>query len=151
MTYEFITPSDPITFKAESDKVAFFCAVLLGNGKAGIKREDGEKCESTMLFLSSDPMPIILEYLGCPLRDFLDANTQEIIECLRSFAYGGFEARKKYDAAISVISIPQILAAFKKEHEHKERSSMSRWVKSAWDYADGFEKKMKEKTAEPIL
>ena len=46
MTYQLITPSDPITFKAESDKIAFFCALVLGSGKAGMEREDGEKCES---------------------------------------------------------------------------------------------------------
>jgi hypothetical protein len=32
--YEFVTPSDPITFKAENDKIAFCCALILGSGKA---------------------------------------------------------------------------------------------------------------------
>lgn len=144
MTYELINPSDPITFKADDDRIAFFCALLLGNGKAGMRREDGEKYESPLVFLSSDPMPGIDAFLGCPLADFDADNLPEIVACFRSFAYGGFSERKRYDATISNIENTKILDAFKKEHENKNRTSLSEWVKAAWRYADGFEKKMKE-------
>jgi len=142
MTYELITPSDPITFKAESDKIAFFCALVLGSGKAGMKREDGAKCESPMVFLSSDPMPGIEALLGCDFQEFGDNNVQEIAACFRSFAYGSFSDRANYDAAIEAITYPEKLAAFKEKHEDQNRSSMSQWVAGAWSYADAYDKKI---------
>lgn len=148
MTYEFITPSDPITFKTENEKVAFFCCLILGGGKAGMRREDGEGCESPMVFLSPDPMPAIEQYLGCSLAEFDEPNISEIIDCFQSFAYGSLSERKKYDATVSNISNPEVLKAFKKEHENKNRSSMSKWVQAAWAYADGFDKKREKLLAD---
>ena len=147
MTYELITPSDPITFKAESDQVAFFCALVLGSGKAGMNRQDGEKCESPMVFLSSDPMPGIDAFLGGDISEFSDSHTPEIIACFRSFAYGNFSDRANYDAAIEAITDPEKLAAFKAKHENQNRSSMSQWVAMAWKMADAHERKLNEVNA----
>lgn len=151
MTYEFITPSDPITFKTENEKVAFFCALILGNGKAGMTREDGEKCESPMLFLRSNAFEKAEKYLGCQLAEFDKNHLPEIVDCFRSFAYGGFSNRKAFDSAVSTIKNTKVLAAFKAAHEEKERSSMNRWVKKAWAYADAYEVLMNEKVSEPVL
>ena len=41
--YKFITPSDPITFKAENDKIAYACVLFLGNGKAGCENCTSKK------------------------------------------------------------------------------------------------------------
>lgn len=150
MTYEFITPSDPITFKTENEKVAFFCALLLGNGKAGMTREDGQKCESPMLFFYENALEQAEKYLGCPLSDFDKDNLREIVDTFRSFAYGNFSDRNNFDAAIDAITDPEKLEIFKAKHENENRSSMSKWVKGAWGYANSFEKMMKEKTAEPV-
>lgn len=142
MTYELITPSDPITFKAESDQVAFFCALVLGGGKAGMSREDGAKCENPLVFLSSDPMPGIEAFLGGELSEFSERNTPEIIACFRSFAYGNFSDRAQYDEAVEAITDPENLKAFKAKHEDRNRSSMSQWVGMAWKMADAHERKM---------
>lgn len=142
MTYELITPSDPITFKAESDKVAFFCALVLGSGRAGMKREDGAEIESPMVFLQSDPMPGIEAFLGCEFQTFADDNVPEIAACFRSFAYGNFSDRANYDAAIEAITDPEKLAAFKAKHEDQNRYSIYQWVAGAWRYADAYDKKI---------
>lgn len=142
MTYEFITPSDPITFKAESDQVAFFCALVLGGGKAGMSREDGAKTESPMVFMQSDPMPWIEEYLGRELQAFSDANILEIAACFRSFAYGNFSDRAQYDEAVEAITDPEKLKSFKSKHEDRNRSSMSQWVGMAWKMAYAHERKI---------
>jgi len=50
--YEFITPSDPITFKADDDKVAFVCAAILGKGQAGCENKTTGESLPTMLMFS---------------------------------------------------------------------------------------------------
>jgi hypothetical protein len=131
MIYEFITPSDPITFIANDDKVACVCSVLLGEGKAGCNREDGENIPSLWLF-HPDPIPEIEKYLECSFGDFIKENKQAISECFKSFSYGHFNDRKQYDAAIEAITDPDKLAKFKNTHEDSNRSSMSKWVAYAW-------------------
>ena len=143
MIYEFITPSDPITFKAESDKVAFFCALALGKGKAGMKRQDGAECESPMVFLQSDPMPDIEAYLESTIAEFGDKNAADVAACFDSFAYGSFSSRAAHDAKVESFTTPEKLAEYLTEHENT-RSSMSQWVRSAWRYAESFDKKAKE-------
>ena len=62
--YEFITPSDPITFKADDDKVAFTCALLLGNGKAGCENKATGESLPTMLMFAKDPDKDIQDFIG---------------------------------------------------------------------------------------
>jgi len=139
MIYEFITPSDPITFIANDNKVACVCSVLLGNGKAGCTREDGEKIPSMWLF-HPDPVPEIEKYLECSLDDFIKANKAAISECFKSFSYGDFSDRKQYDAAIEAITDPDKLAKFRATHEDSNRSSMSKWVAYAWQMGEKLSK-----------
>lgn len=145
MTYELINPSDAITFKAESDKIAFFCALILGNGKAGISREDGKEVEeSPMLMFVSNPLPIIEKYLGCSLVEFKDNNLGEISECFLSFAYGTFSDRAAFDRDVASFKTSIGLEAYLEAHEDRNRSSMSKWVQGAWDYGRAFKNKLNE-------
>lgn len=131
MIYEFITPSDPITFIAHDDKVACLCSVLLADGKAGCNREDGESIPSLYIF-DPDPIPQIEKYLGSSIDDFIAHNKESIADCFKSFSYGNFKSRKQYDAAIEAITDPAKLETFKNKHEDNNRTSMSGWVKHAW-------------------
>jgi hypothetical protein len=74
--YEFITPSDPITFKTDSDKIAFVCALILGQGKAGCKKIPNTNEEEvnlpTLLMFNPDPEKTISDFLG-----------SDIIECFK--------------------------------------------------------------------
>lgn len=133
MIYEFITPSDAITFKAECPKVAFYCGLILGRGKAGVTSETGERIPCLMLFCDEQTIDAtILEQLGGPIKEWQQQNLAAIADCFESFAYGSIAERRDYDAAIEAITDPDKLAAFKAHHEDKRRTSMSRWVDYAW-------------------
>lgn len=135
MIYELITPSDPITFLANNDKIAICVAILLGEGKAGCHNEKGESLP-TMYMFHPDPVPEIEKDLEMKLDEFIDANRKELSECFKSFAYGNVGDRKQYDDAIAAITDEKKLKEFKKKHEDRERSSMSKWVQHAWNYGE---------------
>jgi len=141
--YELITPSDPITFKADDDKIAFLCAVHLGNGQAGCRRtgENGNQIDipSLMLF-NPDPQKTADEHLGCSTDEFVELNKDKISACYLSFAYGSIEDRKTFDDALESITDKDKLDEFKVKHEDRNRSSMSRWVDLAWKYGKALKK-----------
>ena len=141
--YEFITPSDPITFKAENDKIAYITTVVFGDGRAGCRRradnskdEEDEVSLDTFMFLKKDPEKLMNEFLGCPFKEFFESHKKEIAIALKSFAYGSFDSREEFDDAVNAISDPEKLSEFLKKHEDRNRSSMSQWVLGAWKYGD---------------
>lgn len=136
--YEFITPSDPITFLAENDKVAFLCAVLVGNGKAGCRSiVDGEETSiPSILMFEPDVEVAIEEFLGRSLNSFLEKNKEKVQGSLKSFMYGSVEDREVYDDAVEAITDEEKLKKFKSKHEDRNRTSISAWVKRAWTLAD---------------
>jgi hypothetical protein len=138
--YEFITPSDPITFKADDDKIAFTCALLLGNGKACCENKHTGESLPTMLMFASDPDKDIEAFIGGDFKEFLTCNKPKISECFNSFAYGSVSDRRTFDDACEAITDPEKLKEFRAKHEDKNRSSMSQWVKGAWQLAENFSK-----------
>lgn len=144
--YELITPSDPITFKAENDKIAFACALLLGEGKAGCENKTTGGRVPSLLMFNPDPEKEIADFIGGDFREFMDANTLGISDAFLSFAYGSVSDRVTYDDACSAITDIDKLNEFKAKHEDKNRSSMSQWVKSAWKIGASIKAKS-EKTA----
>lgn len=132
--YEFITPSDPITFRAESDETAFVVSLFMGKGKAALCREDGVKINTMTAFSPVElRKKIYEEYLGkISPQEYFDIHTKEIAASLKSFAYGSINDRKQYDDAIKAITDPDKLAEFKKNHEDRNRTSLSKWVAYAW-------------------
>jgi len=141
MIYELIQPSDAIHFQAESDKIAYYCALILGGGNAGIERTDHVQCESPLLIFHPDPLPIVEAYLGESIEAFGDKNAAEISACFQSFSYGSVSEYRTFIEAIEAITDPEKLAAFKASHEDKNRTSMSKWVGSAWKYAGHFKER----------
>lgn len=137
--YEFVTPSDPITFLTDDDKVAFVCSLVLGKGKAGCHRRDKDRNEvriNTMLMFYPNPDEIIEKELGMELNKFWDINKQKIKDCFSSFAYGNIEDRKTFDDAIEAITNDKKRKEFKAKHEDRNRTSMSEWVQVAWRFSD---------------
>ncbi len=130
--YEFVTPSDAITFKAINDKVAYMVAILMGNGKAGCNKEGGESIP-TMLMFDPTPEKTIDEYLGMQGSKFVKDNNDNIADSLLSFAYGTFASREVFDKAFAACASDEDRDKFLKKHETKNRTSMSQWVKAAWD------------------
>lgn len=137
--YEFVTPSDPITFLANDDKVAFVCATLLGNGKAGCNRldENGKEISiNSMLMFDPNPKETIEKELGMKLENFWELNKLKIKACFASFSYGKIEDRRTFDDAMQAITDEEKRKEFKAKHEDRNRSSSSQWVKGAWEYSD---------------
>jgi len=135
-TYEFVTPSDAITFKACDHKVAFMAALYVGNGKAFCKCEDGTELPTCILFASEEETNEHIEKnLGCSFVDFFDARRDDILESLESFAYTNIRERFTYDTAIEAIEDEDKLKEFKDKHEDRNRSSISKYVQFAWDVA----------------
>ena len=141
--YEFIQPSDSITFLAEDNKIAFVSALLLGRGQAGCRNtaSEDENIPSMMICMNEKQCEETrLSYLGETLSEYLDKNKAKIVECFESFSYASVEERKMSDDAIAAITDEEKLKEFKNTHEDRNRSSMSQWVKSAWSYAESFKK-----------
>ncbi len=139
--YEFITPSDPITFKASDDKIAYCCALILGSGQAGCRRiEPNGEGESlpTLLMFHPEPEAEMTAYLGGELSEYVEANKMAVVDCFASFAYGSVADRQTYDEATEAITDPVKLQEFKAKHEDRNRTSMSKWVQYAWKYAEHF-------------
>ena len=133
--YEFITPSDPITFVAPDDCIARYCTILLGNGKAFCKNERDETLDNTcFLFASEKSIEASFHAAlgGVNPKAFLNARRADIVAAFASFAYGSREARCQYDDAVAAITDPAKLAEFKAQHEDRQRTSMSKWVAYAW-------------------
>jgi len=143
MIYEFITPSDAITFIADNDKIAFIVCLLIGEGKAGCHREDGESLNTMTAFTpESGRKEIYEQYCGTEdVNACFEENIQEVALSLLSFAYGNINDRKQYDDAILAITDPEKLKKFKEKHEDRQRTSLSRWVKYAWNTGNRLIKK----------
>jgi hypothetical protein len=134
--YEFVTPSDPITFKAENDKIAFCCALILGSGKACCTNVDSGESIPSLLIFSTNPEKEIEDFLGSAIDVFMKDHLKSVSESFSTFAYGKPSERKTYDAALEAITDAEKLKEFKSKHEDVNRSSMSKWVQHAWKLSE---------------
>ena len=145
-TYNFITPSDPITFKTDDDKVAMAACLIIGQGQAGALRLDEVsgieiKIPSLTIF-DKDASKTIENYLGIDLGKYLEQNEPKIAECLASFAYTTMEDRAKFDKEFSKITDPKKKNEFLIKHDKKKRTSVSQWCNTAWSYARAINNKI---------
>ncbi len=137
--YELINPSDITTFRAENNKVACYCTVVLGSGKYGCEKyTENEEPEHIpgLLLLDPDPTGTIKKYLECSIEDFAEKNKEFIKKCFASFAYCSFGKRLIYDDALSAITDIDKLKTFKAKHEDRKRTSMNEIVNTAWRLAE---------------
>lgn len=141
MIYEFITPSDAITFVASSDAVAYAVALYTGRGKAVCNRADGKSLGTCLIFASEAYISnCIRDNLGtATVNEFIEAHLDDCIAAFDSFAYANLDKRAAYDAAVANIQDPAALHTFRTAHENT-RTSMSAWVAYAWDTAEHLRK-----------
>lgn len=136
--YEFVTPSDAITFRAENDMIAFMVCLFLGEGKAGCHKENGESINTMTAFIFNEDArkEVYREYCGTDdLQSVFDENISKVVNSLKSFSYGSISDRKQYDDAIEAITDPAKLKEFQNKHEDRNRTSTSKWVSYAWETA----------------
>ena len=94
--YNFVQPSDYITFYAEDDDVAFAATMIVGNAHVWAERvdENGEthNVEGTSLYLGKVPDDVIER-----LKKVLETRKAEIFAAFKTFAVCPPECRKEYD------------------------------------------------------
>ena len=91
--YEFLNPSDGITFYAMSDEIARTATLLLGNGKAGAKAIDSDN-NLEYCFTAFNPAP---EEIYKTVEKHVKTPDKDLIDCLNSFAVCKPYEREIYD------------------------------------------------------
>lgn len=132
--YEFINPSDAITFRAQDDKTAFMAVTLLADGKAGCIKEDGTNL-GTLLAFARDPDKMFSEMMGDKSDEWLEQNRRSLAECLDSFQCTSLAERKIYEMELEKITDYSEREKFRTMWEDKKATSLTRWVPAAWRYA----------------
>jgi hypothetical protein len=125
--YEFITPSDTITFYAPDNDIAEAVAAYVGGGKAGLKACDGSEAPNTALFFGKAEGQLER------IKNTFANRLKEIIESAHTFAVCPQGYRDEYD--ILTKNGTDIEAV--KKWDDKHRTSMSDWC----NYARGLQKK----------
>ncbi len=137
--YEFVNPSDMITFYAPDNDIAEAVGLLVGRGKAGIAYTDEKRNKdlipNTMTMFSGYDNGQEARILKT-LKNRLD----EIVAAGKTFAVCGPEFREEYDELTENSTNAAQIAKW----DDKHRSSMSDWC----SYARGMKLKP-EKTAAP--
>jgi hypothetical protein len=117
--YEFITPSDPITFYAPDNDIAEAIALFVGNGKAALRAIDGSEAPNTMTVFSGGIKNGQLERVKLTL----EKRPKEVIAAGKTFAVCSESFREEYDELTkNSTDIKQI-----EKWDNKHRSSISDW------------------------
>lgn len=114
--YTLINPSDPYTFLAEDKEVATLVVLSLNPGYGA---ETKDRSESVPIFAFSTEEKMREWYeteFSRTIEEGLKAKRKEIGEALLTFMYGGFEDRRRYQAALSAIT-----------DEEKKKKFMEEW------------------------
>jgi len=91
--YEFINMSDKITFYAKNDDYARALTLLLGEGKAGCKKENGESIPYCMTaFQGSAPQEVYDQ-----ISEMVRSGDEELEKALNSVAVCDFSEREIFD------------------------------------------------------
>ena len=130
--YEFITPSDPITFYAPDNDIAEAIAIFVGNGKAGCDGPDKSDMPNTMVaFGWSDGQ---LERF----QETMDKRLDEVLAAGKTFAVVGPGMRQEYDTLTQNSTDEKGVELWDGRH----RSSISDWC--------GYARNLKLKKVEPV-
>jgi uncharacterized Rossmann fold enzyme len=95
--YEIINPSDPITVEADDETVACVSVLVIGEGRYGLKDQDGRTV--CPLFLFGGAMEWLAKR-GVEIQSYLRDHETEIVACLESAAIGSVADRIGIIAAI---------------------------------------------------
>jgi len=116
--YEFITPSDPITFYAPDNDIAVAVGLFVGQGKAGIRTFDDSDVLNTLTIFSGLPQNQLNRF-----KETMDKRIDEVIAAGKTFAVCKPAYREVYDELTeNSTNIERI-----EKWDNKHRSSMSDW------------------------
>lgn len=91
--YEFINMSDKITFYAKNDDYARAVTLILGNGKAGCKKENGESIPYCMTAFHGSAPDEVYEQI----KKMVAEKDAELINALNTVAVCDFHEREIFD------------------------------------------------------
>lgn len=91
--YEFVNPSDMITFYAVDDEIAQAVTIYIGSGKAMLRVQNDEREMPPTTFLFTPMDPEVEARLKSVMEDRFDA----FLEAAHSFACCSFSDREIYD------------------------------------------------------
>lgn len=91
--YEFINPSDCITFYADSDEYARAVTLLLGEGKAGCKKKDGTQLDYCFTAFGNPAPQEVYDSIKIMLKE----KDMKLIDALKSCACVSFDEREIFD------------------------------------------------------
>lgn len=124
--YEFITPSDPITFYASDNDIAEAIGLVIGGGKAAIaytdKKRDKEPIPNTMTVFSGWD-----NGQQARVNKTMEDRTEEVLAAGKTFAVCKPGLRYEYDKMTDNATNEKEIA----EWDDRHRSSMNNWCKFA--------------------
>lgn len=121
MEYKLINPSDPYTFIADDLETASLVVLLLGTAYGAEPKGGGE---NVPIFLFGGALEWYTDHFKRTPDDGMGEKKEAVADALASFMFGGFEDRRRYEAAISAITDPEKKAQFM--HEWQDgRSSLN--------------------------
>lgn len=104
MEYELKNPSDPYTFLAADLEVATLTVFSISTLYGAEAKEGGE---SVPIFLFGGAREWYVEQFGRTPDEGMEAKKEELAASLGSMMYGGFEDRRRYEAALTAITDPE--------------------------------------------
>ena len=104
MEYELKNPSDPYTFLAADFEVAALTVFSISTLYGADAKEGGE---SVPIFIFGGAKEWYIEQFGRTPDEGLKAKKEELEAALGSMMYGGFEDRRRYEAALTAITDPE--------------------------------------------
>jgi len=130
MLYDFINPSDPYLFEAESFEIACLAVLMMGNAY-GCKELDGEKQFGPFAGIES-----FERKFNENAEKMLKERLIEVIRCLDSFLYASTEVEyREYQARIQTGETEEERYNIRKQHHDEKRSSMNDIGRHAWALA----------------
>lgn len=109
MEYELINPSDKYTFIAGDFEAAALTVFCLGPAYGAQPKDNGE---NVPIFLFGGAIEWYAEKFGRSSDDGLAEKWETVADALLSFMLGGFEDRRRYEAALAAIDDPEKKARF---------------------------------------
>jgi len=130
--YEIINPSDKVLVTADDDMIAAVAVLVLGRGRYGLRRDNGDLVLQVFLLGGADEW--IAEKGIADLEAYLKEHAAELAAVFESAFYGGVRELKALEAALEGAS-PEAAARGRAKYNDTKRSSMSNIGAACAEYA----------------
>lgn len=91
--YEFVNPSDVITFYADNDDYARAATLLVGGGKAGCKKKNGYSLDNCLTAFCGEAPEEVYDFI----KKAIINKDEKLLDALNSFAVCDFGERYIFD------------------------------------------------------